>query len=73
MFVQIGCYPPKRGSQLSVDLTKAMRRFSAENAYRFIFSNKFDLEIPLLRERVVDQEFLRQEKETASAWHEENA
>jgi len=73
MFVQIGCYPPKRGSRLDVDLTRAMRKFSAENAYRYVFSNKFDPEISHIRERTVDQESLRREREMFSAWHEENA
>lgn len=61
MFVQIGSYPPKRGSQLSSELTRVLRKFSAENAYRLIFSNEFDSDVSEIRERIVDQELLNKE------------
>lgn len=71
LYTQIGHRPPPRGEVVSQSLAKTIRRLIAENAYRMIFAEMRDVEVPVLRPRIVDAGLYRQEQEGWRKWHEE--
>jgi len=71
LYTQIGNkHPPRRGTRFSLEHTKMIRRFSAENAFRMIFSNTPDMEIEKIRSRIVDNNQYRKEEMDREEWHQ---
>ncbi|WP_257288046.1 DUF4238 domain-containing protein [Endozoicomonas sp. SESOKO2] len=73
MFVQIGDKPILKGTRLSKDLTKQVKKMIVEHAHRFVYSNSFDNEISALRPRIVDANAVKKEKYQIKDWHEQNS
>lgn len=71
LYTQIGCRPPRRGEVVSRGLAETIRRLLAENAYRMIFAQSRDEDVPALRPRVVNEKLFRHEQEGRRKWHEE--
>ena len=71
LFTQIGKRPPKRGSQLAERETTIIRTIIAKHAHRLIIAATPDPEVPRLRPRLVNSEFVRNEAEQWRKWHED--
>jgi len=50
-----------------------IRRFIAEHAHRFLFSESSEPEVTRLRPRIVDASLLSRESAQWRSWHEEQA
>lgn len=72
MFVQIGDRPIQKNTRLSVDKSNELIKIIAENAHRKIFSITENLDLPILRKRVVDANRLVREAEEMRLWHQKN-
>jgi hypothetical protein len=72
MFVQIGDRPLQKNTRLSETQTREFIKFVVENSHRKIFSHFENMNIPLLKKRVVDSSKLSIENEEMSAWHQKN-
>lgn len=64
---------PPWGSVANRPLAKHLRRFIAENAHLTIFARRKDDDVPRLRQRVVDRERFREERERWNSWDEMQA
>lgn len=65
-----GMRPPPRGSRLDTETTRAIQRIIVEHADRFVFSeSQFDIES--IRERCVDPNAIRAERQMWARWHKE--
>lgn len=74
LFVQIGDKPFfLKGTRLSVKQTMFIRQLIAENSHRMIFSHVEDKEITTYRQRVVNIDLIKSEKEQWKKWHLDNA
>jgi hypothetical protein len=69
MFVQIGDKPVPKGTRLSVEQTKFIRKIIAENAHRMIFADAMDNEIEQILPRTVDCNKFKQEQNEFEQWH----
>ena len=72
LLTQIGCRPPLKGTRLGKEQTVFIRKITAENSYRMIFSREPDQDIEEYAPRLVDQKLFRNEQEMWKKWHEEN-
>jgi Protein of unknown function (DUF4238) len=72
MFVQIGDKSVQKNTRLSESHTREFIKFVVENSHRKIFSHAKNMDIPLLRKRIVDPLRLSIEKEEVEKWHESN-
>lgn len=73
MFVEIGGKPPLRGSRLSEEATRELRKFTVEHAHRMIFTNAEDHDVPHLRPRVINNLAVKKEQQQLKHWHEQNS
>jgi Protein of unknown function (DUF4238) len=72
MFCKVGKRSPlRRHDTLLEAQARLIRQFIAENARRMIFAAQRDLEVAVLRPRVVNRERLQREQESWRKWHEE--
>lgn len=71
LYTQVGKRPPSRGSRFSSDHTRLIRRFISEHAYRMIFSDRSDLDVEILRPRIVSADQMQNEISQWNQWHEE--
>lgn len=72
LFTQVGTAPPMRGTILSFNEARQIRRMIIENADRYIFSIDED-DIPNIRPREVDPVGLNAERELMKRWDEEQS
>lgn len=70
LYTMVGERPPQRGTTISLDQTKAIRRFIAEHAHRVIIASTPDVEVPVLHPRTVDAGLVRHEREEWRQWHD---
>jgi hypothetical protein len=73
MFVQIGDKPLQKNTRLSEYQTKELIKCVVENSHRKIFSHSENMDIPLLRKRIVDPVKLSIENREMQDWHELNS
>jgi hypothetical protein len=71
LYTRIGYRPPERGFVLPRTAAGFIRRAIAEHAYRNIFSNLPNEDIPELRPRHEDAEIFGKEREGWRKWHED--
>jgi hypothetical protein len=71
LYTRIGYRPPKRGSEISRFVAEEMRLCIAENADRMIIATEPDADVPKLRPRLVNAEYVRDEMAQWKSWHEE--
>jgi hypothetical protein len=69
MYTRIGYNSPKRGTAFSRSHTELIRRIIAEHAFRYIYAQLPDNDIPTLRPRVVDNERYQREQTYWNTWH----
>jgi len=69
LFTQVGDRPPRRGSVLDLGLASLVRRVTAENAFRFIFTQSPDDEMSALRPRRESAEDFKAEQKVWADWH----
>jgi Protein of unknown function (DUF4238) len=72
MFVQIGDKQVQKNTRLSETQTREFLKVIVENSHRKIFSHFENMDIPLLKKRVVDPSKLSIENEEMSVWHQKN-
>jgi hypothetical protein len=70
LITEVGRPLPPWGSVARRQLAKQLRRFAAENAYRAVFARRKDDEVPRLRQRAVDREMFKEERERWNTWDE---
>ena len=71
LFTHIGGRPPLRGERMSKERTDLIRRFTAEHAWRMVFANNADADVPELRQRFVDAKEYEREQKLWQTWHEQ--
>lgn len=71
LYTQVGRRVPSRGTRMSTETARVVRRLIAEHAHRFVFADSRDPSVPQLRPRVVDAELLRAEAARWARWHED--
>jgi len=71
LYTKVGECSPRRGSVVPRAVGLMIRRFIAEHAHRFIFSESSDPEATRLRPRIVDASLLSRESGQWRRWHEE--
>jgi hypothetical protein len=71
LYTQVGQRPPQKGSEFSRAQAELIRRFIAEHAHRTIFSAKQDMDVPRLRPRTVNPEYVKDERLQWEKWHED--
>jgi hypothetical protein len=71
LYSQIGVGPPVRGTRFSVEQTQLLRRLIVEHAYRYVFAQAEDADLPFLRPRTVNPAIFESEKEQWRKWHSE--
>lgn len=72
MFVQIGDRPIGKNKRLPEHQTRELIKFVVENSQRKIFTHSQNLDIPLLKKRVVDPTKCSLENREMSEWHQKN-
>lgn len=72
MYTQVGHRPPERYSVVNLWMANMLQRFSAENAYRHIFSVEPNRAIEKLRPRIVNLDAYQNEERQWKKWHESN-
>lgn len=60
---------PARGTVMSNDFATQIRRFTVENAHRYVFSQTADPDVPAWRPRTVDPAASRAEREFWESWN----
>jgi hypothetical protein len=73
LYTTVGGRPPQRGTTLSREPARLIRRCIAEHAHRFIFAASADPEVANLRVRKVDADIFHQENEQWRRWHDEQS
>jgi len=71
LFTKIGERPPRRGTRVTVEPARQLRRFMAEHAHRMIIAAAPDCEVQEMRVRTVSSEQHRSEREQWQNWHEQ--
>ncbi|PSH02849.1 MAG: hypothetical protein CXZ00_15260 [Acidobacteria bacterium] len=71
LVTQVGKRPQKRGWRFPERETTIIRSFIAEHAHRLLIAATPDPEVPQLRPRLVNSEFVRNEAEQWRKWHED--
>lgn len=71
MYTQVGIRPPQRGERATVEQAQFVRKIVAEHAWRMIFANAPDVEVPFLRPRTVDLAAVKHERDQWANWHEQ--
>lgn len=69
LYAQVGERARPRGERMPLPLARLVRRFTAENAHRMIFSKDPDAEVLELRPRTVDAGLFHAEEEEWNEWH----
>jgi hypothetical protein len=72
MYTQIGYIPPLHGTIISIDTAIYFQKFIIENANRFVFSNKVNNKIQLIRPRIVNSDLYKKEEQKWNNWYDEN-
>jgi hypothetical protein len=73
LITEVGQAVPLRGSRMSEEQACLIRRVTAENAFRLIFAENPDAEVPRFRSRKEDAEKFRAEQQYWAAWHEKQS
>lgn len=73
LFTQVGKPVPPRGTRMDSEKAAILRRFVAEHAHRYIFSNAPDPAVEHLRPRTIDAAELRREALEWQRWHVEQS
>lgn len=71
LYARVGHKPPQRGTILSIEQTKILRRIIAEHSHRYVFAKNADNEIPSFIPRHIDAQIFEKEKEQWKRWHSE--
>lgn len=72
LYTKIGSKPLKRGTVLSIELSRGIQQIIIEHAHRFVFTSKQDANVSVLRPRKVDATIFANEAEQWRNWHEKN-
>ncbi len=71
LYTKVDGLSPSRGTNVSLDQAKMIRRFIAEHAHRSIFAGEPDTNVPKLRPRMVNADLFKDEKTQWSKWHDD--
>ena len=71
LYTQIGEPMPQRGERMTKENTDLVRRFTAEHAWRMIFSTKEDEQVSSFRPRIVNPAEVQYERQQWATWHEQ--
>jgi hypothetical protein len=70
LYTRIGAKSvPARGTVMSNNFATQIRRFTVENAHRYVFSRIVDVDVPAWRPRTVDNAACRAEREFWESWN----
>lgn len=73
LYTQVGKRPPQRGERMLKEHADLVRRFTAEHAWRTIFADAPDNEVPKLKTRIVDPVEVQRERKDWQSWNEDQA
>jgi hypothetical protein len=73
MITQVGERSPHRGTKMSLEQASLIRRVTAENAFRVVFADNPDSEVPSLRNRIEDAEKFRAEQQYWATWQDKQS
>ncbi len=73
LYTQVGKKPPSRGTFVSEDQARCLRRIIAEHAHRMIYSKAPDLSVEQIRPRHVSEEAVTHENQEWRKWHAEQS